>query len=119
YGAMSLTATEDLILSDIMNQYTKIVVTKTLKSLTWANSYLIRGDDVLGGMAQVKRKPGKDIVVLGSSRLVSYLIKHDLIDEFHIWVHPIKIGRGKRISALNQIAVKEKPSHVEQISSGV
>ena len=117
-GTETAIATEDHALLDMMNRYTKIVVSKTLITLPWMNSTLIQGD-VLSGMKQLKQNHGKDIVVVGSGRLASYLMKHDLIDEYCLWVHPVKIRKGKFLSGLAHFKSKVKPLHVEAFSSGV
>lgn len=117
-GAGIAIATEDLALMDMMNRYTKIVVSQTLSTFSWKNSFLIQGD-ILSGMNQLKLTSGKDIIIFGSSKLTAYLLKYDLIDEYYFWVHPIMIRQGKRLSRLNHNKFKVKPVQVEHFSSGV
>lgn len=111
-------AAEDYALFDMMNRYTKVVVSKTLTTLPWMNSILMQGN-ILSRTKQLKENPGKDIIILGSGRLASYLIKHNLIDGFNLWVHPVKIGKGKLLPDLAHLKTGEKPVHVEAFSSGV
>jgi dihydrofolate reductase len=40
---------------------------------------------------------GKNILLDGSSQLVHALLAHDLVDELHLLVYPIVLGRGKRL----------------------
>ena len=117
-GTETAIATEDHVLWDMMSRYAKIVVSKTLSTLPWMNSSLIQGD-VLSGMKQLKQNPGKDIVLLGSGRLASYLIKHHLIDGYCLWIHPVKIRKGKLVSGLAHLKSGEKPIQAEYLSSGV
>jgi dihydrofolate reductase len=84
-------------LAGTFNELPKYVVSTTLgEPLAWQNSILIRGD-VAGELAKLKEQPGKDITVIGSGELVQTLIRHDLVDEYRLMVHPIVFGNGKRL----------------------
>ncbi len=48
-------------------------------------------------MARVKKESGGDIEVYGSATLVQTLMRHDLIDEYRIAVHPIVLGGGTQL----------------------
>ncbi len=85
---------DDPIVAGKMNSLPKIVFSRTLRNATWANTKLIEGnigDEIL----KLKRQPGKDIGVLGSSNLSLTLIHHGLIDEYRIIVNPVVLGAGK------------------------
>jgi dihydrofolate reductase len=74
----------------------KYVASRTLKSLTWANSHLLEGS--LGeAVAGLKAEPGGDIAIHGSGGLINELLPHGLIDRFHILVYPLVLGNGKRL----------------------
>ena len=45
----------------------------------------------------MKRRPGGDILVAGSASLVHYLLREDLVDEIHLQVYPVVVGRGRRV----------------------
>jgi dihydrofolate reductase len=82
---------------DYINSVPKHVVSATLEEpLGWNNSTLIKGD-VAEGVAELKRRPGKDITIIGSGALVRSLLREGLIDEFRLMVHPIVVGSGKRL----------------------
>src|SRR5215217_4467209 len=82
---------------DYINSVPKYVVSTTLKEpLEWNNSTLIKGD-VAEEIANLKRQPGEDITILGSGALVRSLLEDDLLDELRLMVHPIVLGRGKRL----------------------
>ena len=51
--------------------------------------------DVAEGVAALKSQDGPDIQVHGSVGLIQTLLRHDLIDEFRMWVFPLVIGVGK------------------------
>jgi dihydrofolate reductase len=82
---------------DYINSVPKFVVSETLEEpLRWNNSTLIKGD-VAGEIVELKRRPGKDITILGSAALVRSLLRDGLIDELGLMVHPIVLGSGKRL----------------------
>ena len=82
---------------DAMNNVRKYVVSTTLKSASaWRNSTLIR-DNVVEAVRQLKRQPGKNILVDGSSVLIQVLVQNDLVDEYSLHVYPLVLGGGKRL----------------------
>jgi len=81
---------------DKMNSMPKFVVSTTLEKAEWNNSTLIR-DDVAEELSKLKQRPGGDILINGSARLVQSLMEHDLIDEYRLMVFPIVLGSGKRL----------------------
>ncbi|MDP9273545.1 MAG: dihydrofolate reductase family protein [Chloroflexota bacterium] len=84
-------------LAGSFNELPKYVVSTTLSEpLAWQNSTLIQGD-VATEIANLKDRSGKDIQVIGSGELVQTLIRHDLIDEYRLMIHPILLGSGKRL----------------------
>jgi dihydrofolate reductase len=83
--------------TDYLNNTPKFVVSTTLEDpLEWQNSALIK-DNVAEQMARLKDQPGKDITVLGSATLVRSLLHENLLDELSLMVHPLVLGRGKRL----------------------
>lgn len=84
--------------ADLMNNLPHYVVSTTLKEATWNNSHIIR-HNVPAAIKQLKQQDGKDILVAGSPTLVETLRAHDLVDEYHLQLHPIVLGRGKRLFA--------------------
>lgn len=82
---------------DYINSVPKFVVSETLEEpLGWNNSTLIRGD-VAREIAELKRRQGKDVTILGSAALVRSLLGDGLIDELRLMVHPIVLGSGRRL----------------------
>jgi len=45
----------------------------------------------------LKQEPGQDIVIHGSGKLANSLMAENLIDEYRLMVHPVVVGKGKRI----------------------
>ncbi|HVZ87861.1 MAG TPA: dihydrofolate reductase family protein [Polyangia bacterium] len=80
-----------------LNEAHKYVVSKTLtEPLSWANSRLLSRDPV-GAVSELKQQPGKDLVVLGSGELVQALMRHRLIDQYVLMIHPLILGAGRRL----------------------
>ncbi|MEW6722845.1 MAG: dihydrofolate reductase family protein [Candidatus Micrarchaeota archaeon] len=79
-----------------MNGARKYVVSKTLEKADWENSVLIK-EDVVNEIARLKQQDGPEIQVHGSSGLIQTLLKHDLIDQFNVWIFPLTLGHGKRL----------------------
>lgn len=74
----------------------KVVFTKTLDKSEWDNTVLAKGD-LVDEITKLKKQDGKDIIAYGGATFVSALIKHGLIDEFHLFVNPTAIGKGMTI----------------------
>ena len=85
----------------------KIVFSKTLDTVEWNNSSLIK-EVVPEAITQLKQEPGKDIVIYGSASLVSALTNLGLIDEYQLLIHPIVLGTGKPLfqGIQNRVALK-------------
>jgi len=79
-----------------LNTRPKFVASRTLKEVTWNNSFLLKGD-VAEEVAKLKREEGGEIQVHGSSNFLQTLLRHDLIDTLRIWQFPVVIGTGKRL----------------------
>jgi dihydrofolate reductase len=79
---------------DRFNSMAKYVASTTLKEPKWKNSQRIEGD-VPEAVAKLKKQPGKDLIMYGCHDLMHSLLKHDLIDEYRIWVHPVVLGKGR------------------------
>jgi dihydrofolate reductase len=83
-------------IADHLNSTRKHVASTTRDELEWSNSTLITGD-VADYVAELKRQDGPEIQVHGSPGLIQTLLKHDLIDEFRVWIFPLVLGGGKRL----------------------
>lgn len=88
---------DDPIASGI-NRAKKYVASKTLTTLDWSNSELMKGD-VATEIKRLKKMDGPELQVHGSGNLVQTLLKHDLVDEFRLKIFPVTLGAGKRLFA--------------------
>jgi dihydrofolate reductase len=86
----------DPVVAGRMNAIAKVVVSRTLDTAGWANSRVIK-DDAVEGVAALKREPGKDILIFGSSDLTVDLVRAGLVDEVRVMVNPIVLGAGKSL----------------------
>ncbi|GAB3829945.1 dihydrofolate reductase family protein [Hymenobacter jeollabukensis] len=76
-----------------MNGTPKVVFTHTLTHSEWPGTALAQGE-LVAEINQLKQQPGGDIIAYGGATFVSALIRHGLIDEYHLFVNPVAIGRG-------------------------
>jgi dihydrofolate reductase len=79
-----------------MNKAEKIVFSNTLKSATWENTKLVKGD-IVAEIKKLKQTPGKDLTILGSGSIVSLFAENGLIDQYQIMLDPVAIGAGTPI----------------------
>ncbi len=86
-------------MADTMNGTAKYVVSGTLESADWQNTTVIPRARAAEQIAELKRQSGKNIGVTGSGTLVGWLLRAGLLDELHLLVFPVVLGRGKRLFA--------------------
>ena len=84
----------DPIVANKMNDLSKIVFSKTLSHIEWQNTRLIK-DNFVEEISKLKKRPGKDMFIFGSSDLAVSFIPHGLIDEYRIMINPVFLGAGK------------------------
>jgi dihydrofolate reductase len=82
-------------LADRMNEMPKFVASRTLRKVEW-NATLLQGD-LAESIADLKSEPGNGLVVVGSRDLTRYLQRHDLVDEYRLWIHPVIVGAGSHL----------------------
>jgi dihydrofolate reductase len=81
----------------VFNEATKYVASRGRPNLeAWSNSVLIEGD-AAQGIAALKAEDGPELQVHGSANLIQTLLRHNLVDQFRLWVFPLVIGSGKRL----------------------
>jgi dihydrofolate reductase len=79
-----------------LNDATKYVASRSRPTLEWGQSVLIDGD-AADGTAELKKGDGPELQVHGSGNLIQTLMRHNLVDEYRLWVFPVVIGSGKRL----------------------
>jgi dihydrofolate reductase len=83
---------------DMMNAPKKYVVSRTLEKPVWRDTTIIR-EDIVDAVRALKGESGRNILTDGSSQLVRTLLANDLVDELHLLIYPVTLGRGKKIWA--------------------
>lgn len=101
-----------------MNSMPKYVVSTTLKNPEWTNTHVI-SSNVEEEIRKLKAQPGGDLLLAGSGQLFNALMSAGLIDLYRFMVHPIVIGKGKRLFAnddhrrgLRRIDTKQFPNGI-------
>jgi dihydrofolate reductase len=77
-----------------INDGTKYILSKTIKNSDWKNTVFLEG---LEDIQQLKISEGSDIQVWGSSELTHLLLENGLVDELHLRIFPIILGKGKKL----------------------
>jgi len=95
----------------LMNSLPKIVFSRSLADVEWNNARLERAP-LEDAVPALKREPGQDLVVFGGARIANSLIRHRLIDEYRLTVHPVALGEG--LPLMHGIP---EPQRLELISS--
>ena len=81
-----------------LNEATQYVASRGRPTLEWSRSVLFEGD-AAEGVAALKQEDGPELQVHGSGNLVQTLLRHQLVDEFRLWVFPLVLGSGKHLFA--------------------
>jgi dihydrofolate reductase len=84
--------------ADRMNGLPKYVASSSLTAPSWSNSRILAGD-IEKELLDLKKEPGRDILVYGSVELSRWLAVRDLVDEWRLLVYPVILGAGKRLFA--------------------
>lgn len=77
-----------------MNNSPKVVFSRTLDKVSWANTRLIRGN-LTEEVRKLKDEPGDHLVIMGSGSIISQLALENVIDEYQLVVNPLVLGAGR------------------------
>jgi dihydrofolate reductase len=77
-----------------INDVTKYVVSRTMKSSDWQNSVFLENVE---DIKKLKNSEGGDIKVWGSGNLTQTLLENDLVDELWLKIFPLTLGKGKKL----------------------
>jgi dihydrofolate reductase len=90
-------ARTDSPFSAALDNAQKYVASTTLaEPLPWKNSTLLKGD-AADTVRRLKTDLDKDLLVMGSGDLVRSLMRHGLVDEYFLLIHPLLLGSGRRL----------------------
>lgn len=85
-----------------INEGTKYVFSKNMKKsdpmiTSWKNSVVLKNVADIKKVKNLQGSKGRDIQVWGSSKLIQLLLKNDLVDELRLKIHPLTLGKGKKL----------------------
>jgi dihydrofolate reductase len=104
-------------IAELMNKIPKLVCSRTLNSVDWNNSTLVKGD-ASTEISKLKAQGGGDMYVFGSANLSETFINDNLFDEYRIGVSAIIAGSGR---PLFQKGIVPRPLtlvSLQQLSTG-
>lgn len=87
------TDSHDVNYAPVWRSTPKIVFSNTLEKADWDARVI--GGDLAEQVGEMKRQPGKDLLLTGGAELPGALTDLGLIDEYHVVVHPVVLGGGK------------------------
>ena len=93
-----------------MNEKLKIVASHEPFDPGWNKVRAISGN-VVGEIKNLKKQPGKNIIMFGSNTLCVSLMQEGLIDEFQTVVNPVAFGDGT--SLFKGLSMKEELTLME------
>jgi dihydrofolate reductase len=91
YWPTEIATQSDPIVADLMNRMSKVVFSRTLQTVDWNNTRIIR-ENADREIRSLKSQTGKDLAIFGSANLISTIM--DEIDEHRVMVNPILLGSG-------------------------
>ena len=108
----------DIDFAEMMNHYQKIVFSSSLQSTLWKNSEITK-ESPRTVIPKLKQSNGKDLLLYGSGQLVTSLMQLNLVDEYQLWIHPVMLGKGKRLFKSDSEATKMRLYKTQVFTSGV
>jgi dihydrofolate reductase len=90
---------EDELMADVVNSTPKLVFSSTLDSAPWGRfePARVRKGSAVDHLQQLRREPGRDLMVWGSISLAQSLLKDGLVDEIQLRVIPIMVGHSRTL----------------------
>jgi dihydrofolate reductase len=83
-------------IADALNTRPKYVASTTLTDPQWADTTVLSGD-LAAAIGELKAKPGGELQVHGSGKLIRWLLDNQLVDEMNLLIVPVLVGQGTRL----------------------
>ena len=80
-------------LADQINAIAKYLASTTMQTADWTNTTIIH-DDLVVAVTRLKEEDGKNILMHGYGPVAKTLMRHGLLDELCLWIHPVLAGVG-------------------------
>jgi len=80
------------VLGEKINKLPKTIFSKTLDKVEWPDVTVAK--DIASEISRLKSEPGKNLILYGGAGLVQSFINLNLIDEYHLLMVPIILGKG-------------------------
>ena len=117
YWPTPMAAQHDATVADRMNKLPKVVFSKTLNDVSWSNTKLVKGD-MAAEVRKMKDESGDGMTILGSGTLVAQLADEGLIDEYHVVVNPVALGKGRTMFEGIKDKLAVKPARSRTFGNG-
>jgi dihydrofolate reductase len=116
-GMAAYWKTEEGEIAELMNKIPKLVFSRTLKSVDWNNSTLVKGS-ASAEISKLKTQGNSDIYVFGSANLSETFINDNLFDEYRIGIAPVILGSGRPLFRKGISSRKLALVSTQQLSTG-
>ena len=109
---------EEPALAKLLTDVPKLVFSRTLTSSTWENTRFV-SRPVAEVVREEKQGSGGHILFLGSANLLTSLWKEHLVDELHVRVQPIVLGKGRPLFSESEFRQPLALKECRMFASGV
>ena len=101
----------------LMNSIPKLVFSKTLNSVDWNNTSLVKGN-ASAEISRLKGEGNRNMFVFGSANLSETFINDNLFDEYRIGIAPVILGSGRPLFRKGISSKKMALVSTQQLSTG-
>ena len=108
----------DIEHSNWYNQVNKVILSRTMEGKDKLKTRFIGGNPEQE-IRELKQQPGKNILIFGSPSVVRFLMEHNLIDEYWLFVNPMILGKGIPVFAPIKEKIKLEPLSTKVFACGV
>lgn len=85
----------ELDFANTINPLPKIVYSRTLENVGWNTQ--VKREFQPEEIMELKAQPGRNIALSGGAAIAQTFLRHGLVDEIQLVIHPAAIGNGKAL----------------------